>query len=381
GINGSPNDSHLEQFNIKWVRIDFSWKNIEKAKGVYQWKKYDDLITEAHNKGYILLPILGYTPTWGTNGGQSSPPTEEKDWTDFISAVVNRYSRAPYNIKYYQIWNEPTKKAGFWKGSNEQFIDSIYIPAAKIIKKHGGKVVFGGWPISNSMSELVQILKISKAYTYTDIISFHYRSETGYREIYDNFIKNGPVAGIWQTEIGYTDKKYFLLTKYSKILSWVIDHDWNEKDKYKLFWYPFFSNRPNFQKAIYAANENKQFITNNGKELKIFLEVYTGGELQSIKSWTNDTISINKPFAVNVKGKKIVYAIFIDGNELSEKNIHYINKPGINVSSAEIYCANGKRTQYFDYSQDENKITLHFKKNIIKSICGDSAIYYTILKY
>ena len=24
GINGSPNDSHLEQFNIKWVRIDFS---------------------------------------------------------------------------------------------------------------------------------------------------------------------------------------------------------------------------------------------------------------------------------------------------------------------------------------------------------------------
>ncbi|PUH32752.1 glycoside hydrolase family 39, partial [Klebsiella pneumoniae] len=70
---------------------------------------------------------------------------------------------------------------------------------------------------------------------------------------------------------------------------------------------------------------NKQFITNNGKELKIFLEVYTGGELQSIKSWTNDTISINKPFAVNVKGKKIVYAIFIDGNELSEKNIHYIN--------------------------------------------------------
>ncbi|OWA73336.1 glycoside hydrolase family 39, partial [Klebsiella pneumoniae] len=149
----SPNDSHLEQFNIKLVIIYFSCKNIEKAKGFYQWKKYDDLITEAHNKGYILLPILGYTPTWGTNGGQSSPPTEEKDWTDFISAVVNRYSRAPYNIKYYQIWNEPTKKAGFWKGSNEQFIDSIYIPAAKIIKKHGGKVVFGGWPISNSMSE------------------------------------------------------------------------------------------------------------------------------------------------------------------------------------------------------------------------------------
>ncbi|WP_228709970.1 hypothetical protein [Klebsiella pneumoniae] len=38
GINGSPNDSHLEQFNIKWVRIDFSWKNIEKAKGFINGK-------------------------------------------------------------------------------------------------------------------------------------------------------------------------------------------------------------------------------------------------------------------------------------------------------------------------------------------------------
>ncbi|MCE0428008.1 glycoside hydrolase family 39, partial [Klebsiella pneumoniae] len=29
GINGYQNASHLEQFNIKWVRIDFSWKCIE----------------------------------------------------------------------------------------------------------------------------------------------------------------------------------------------------------------------------------------------------------------------------------------------------------------------------------------------------------------
>lgn len=120
------------------------------------------------------------------------------------------------------------------------------------------------------MSELVQILKISKAYTYTDIISFHYRSETGYREIYDNFIKNGPVAGIWQTEIGYTDKKYFLLTKYSKILSWVIDHDWNEKDKYKLFWYPFFLIDRIFKKQYMQQMKINNLLLTTEKSLKYF---------------------------------------------------------------------------------------------------------------
>ncbi|WP_434669734.1 hypothetical protein ACMYSO_05900 [Klebsiella sp. B345] len=240
GVNGSPNDDKLNEFDIKWIRADFSWKSIEKEKGVYNWKKYDEMIISAHKKGYSLLPILGYTPVWGGDGSQGSPPADEGNWTNFISAAVKRYSQPPYNIKYYQVWNEPTRKAGFWKGSNEEFIDLIFIPAAKIIKINGGKVVFGGWPVSNSITELVRILKLSKAYSYTDIIDFHYRTSNAYETLYKQFIKNGLVSGIWQTEIGYTDKPYFLLTEYSKILSWNIKHNWNEPNKYKIFGILFF---------------------------------------------------------------------------------------------------------------------------------------------
>ncbi|WP_232551525.1 hypothetical protein [Klebsiella pneumoniae] len=138
-------------------------------------------------------------------------------------------------------------------------------------------------------------------------------------------------------------------------------YDWNEKINISSFWYLFSIDRI-FKKAIYAANENKQFITNNGKELKIFLEVYTGGELQSIKSWTNDTISINKPFAVNVKGKNKFMQYLLMAMSYQKKT--YIILISLNkCNSAEIYCANGKRTQYFDYSQDENKITFILKEH------------------
>jgi hypothetical protein len=35
-------------------------------------------------------------------------------WTDFIDAVVTRYSGPPYNIKYWEIYNEPDDVSGTW---------------------------------------------------------------------------------------------------------------------------------------------------------------------------------------------------------------------------------------------------------------------------
>lgn len=379
GINGSPNDPNLEEFDIKWIRIDFSWKNIEKEKGVYNWEKYDNLLISAQKKGYKILPILAYTPPWGGDGSQSSPPANDKQWTDFISNLVKRYSNQPYRIEYFQIWNEPTKKAGFWKGTNEQFINSIYLPAAKIIKESGGKVVFGGWPVSNSITELIEILNLSNAYAYTDIIDFHYRSTTAYNTIYEKFMKNGVVSGIWQTEIGYTNKPYFLLTEYTKILAWVIKHRWDNPNKYKIFWYPFFSNRQNYKKAIFTEKNNKKSMTDNGKQLKQFLDIYSGGDLHLLEYFSNDAYQKDQSFAINIQGKKIVYATFSVSAVPKEVNI--TTADDIKIRSAMIYCPSGIKTKYSDYTEKKGSIVLNFDNNLIKNTCGDIPVFYTVLQY
>lgn len=84
------------------------------------------------------------------------------EWETYVDAVVSHYLPR-YNITYYQVWNEPTTQAGFWHGANNSaFVPQVYLPAARKIRARGGKVVFGGWPASNSLVEFSQILNTSE---------------------------------------------------------------------------------------------------------------------------------------------------------------------------------------------------------------------------
>lgn len=80
------------------------------------------------------------------------------DWLTYVDAVVSHYL-PHFNLTHYQVWNEPTREAGFWHGvNNSAWVTQVYLPAAQRIRARGGKVVFGGWPASNSLAELDMIL-------------------------------------------------------------------------------------------------------------------------------------------------------------------------------------------------------------------------------
>ncbi|HBY1083247.1 TPA: glycoside hydrolase family 39, partial [Klebsiella pneumoniae] len=155
----SPELSKKQGISI--IRIDVPWSEIESVKGNYDYTKYDNEIIRAKKLGYDVLPVLAYAPVWNKSikGKIGSPPLETSSWNGFVESTVKRYRAYPYNITYFQVWNEPTLKAKFWLGNNEDFVNKIYIPAAKIIKKNNGKVVFGGWPLSNSISEFDYVLE------------------------------------------------------------------------------------------------------------------------------------------------------------------------------------------------------------------------------
>src|SRR5438876_8323437 len=47
--------------SFKFVRMDFAWEAIEKRKGEYDWKGYDELLANLDKRGLRAILILDYS--------------------------------------------------------------------------------------------------------------------------------------------------------------------------------------------------------------------------------------------------------------------------------------------------------------------------------
>src|SRR5258705_5440368 len=54
----------MQQAGIKWGRQDFTWKNIERAAGEYDWEPYDRLVDQCHKHGLLIFGNLAYEPAF-----------------------------------------------------------------------------------------------------------------------------------------------------------------------------------------------------------------------------------------------------------------------------------------------------------------------------
>lgn len=106
-------DLELIQYaGFRWVKQDFSWREIEGlGKGRLDWSITDRIVEQAEKVGLRLIVRLDSEPTWAS--GQAypndakiimSPPKNYQDFADFAYAVASRYKG---RIAAYQIWNEP----------------------------------------------------------------------------------------------------------------------------------------------------------------------------------------------------------------------------------------------------------------------------------
>ncbi len=94
-----------------------------------------------------------------SNGGfYVHPPKDFAQWTKICIHIIRHYNEGwangqHYNIKHWEIWNEPEENnIGMWVGTQQQYFD-LYETAAKGIKSHdpslkvGGSVVWMGSPL------------------------------------------------------------------------------------------------------------------------------------------------------------------------------------------------------------------------------------------
>jgi len=281
---------------IKWVRFDMNWWQFEPADGVYDWTVADRFMATADANDLQVFVTIAYTPTWAGTPGCDDLAIDENawcrnsvpatsDWTDFVTAAVDRYGS---QVKAWGMWNEPNL-SHFFLGTRQQYVNDILIPGSDAVhaacadcKVLGpelahlrganwdseagncifGECVFNGWEVS-----LAAIL--DDAGPWIDIISHHkytdpadrFWAETldgewlvvqfmhGIREITDTHAPGKPV---WITEMGWEttpggehSPSYAgdqLYEAYA-ILDEVKDGTWNGTDDgpwpelQRMFWY------------------------------------------------------------------------------------------------------------------------------------------------
>ena len=196
-----------------WTRVTVYWAGTESSPGVYNWAKADSYIQAARSQGYQVILSVVVNPKWAavTPCGPLYPE-HVATYANFMKAVVSRYSVAPYNIRYFELGNEPDNAdvighgwvGGCWgKGHANSAVGAggdkyaamlkVVYPAMKAVNP-AVQVVIGGLAYDLWLNEggpfdryFLDDLLAAGGGAYFDVINYHFY------EVFSN--KWGGIAG------------------------------------------------------------------------------------------------------------------------------------------------------------------------------------------
>ncbi len=105
----------LKSANAGWIRrTAISWREIEPVEGQRNWAALSGIEQEfklAGEQGFKLVAVVRDAPVWAqaVQGVGCGPIKAEKyrAFGAFMRDLVARYGQSPYNVHYWEIWNEP----------------------------------------------------------------------------------------------------------------------------------------------------------------------------------------------------------------------------------------------------------------------------------
>ncbi|GEM_PF-4981574 len=144
---------------------------VNPKEGVYHWEDWDKLIKAIYDAGWEPLITLGECPAW--NGKPKGPPLDYEKWADMAAAFVQHFNKdLGYNIKYWEIWNEPEY---FWLGSEKEYNKLVAIAAPKMKQVDPKiKIMAGAWANPNNIRVRLPRLLDSVDLNAIDLISYHH---------------------------------------------------------------------------------------------------------------------------------------------------------------------------------------------------------------
>lgn len=115
----------IAEAGIQFVRMDFNWDLIEPVKGMFDFSKFDTIVSQLRANQIQVLPIPYCSTRWASSGTGPDfnvyPPRRVDEFGGFIGHVVERYDTdgvddAPGQVKIdcYEVWNEENITQ-FWR--------------------------------------------------------------------------------------------------------------------------------------------------------------------------------------------------------------------------------------------------------------------------
>ena len=125
----------------------------------YDFACTDNYLKEIREAGAEVFYRLGTTIEHGVKKYGSVPPKDFAKWARICEHVIRHYNEGwadgfKWNIRYWEIWNEPDEGKTCWGGTTEQFFD-LFETAAKHLKGCFPHLKIGGYA-SSGLFKLVQ---------------------------------------------------------------------------------------------------------------------------------------------------------------------------------------------------------------------------------
>lgn len=100
----------LQAGGFKFIRMDFTWSSIEKQKGVYDFKPYDELTNALQARGIRALYILDYSNSLYEKEQSVRTNEGRRAFAKFAAVAAARYKGKGI---IWELWNEPNIR--FWE--------------------------------------------------------------------------------------------------------------------------------------------------------------------------------------------------------------------------------------------------------------------------
>ena len=125
------------------------------GRPVYNWQYVDrlyDFLLSIHVRPFVEL---GFMPGALASGRQTifwwrgnvTPPKDYDKWHDLVAAAVRhwteRYGQDEVKNWYFEVWNEPNLKGGFWTGDQQDYF-KLYAASATAVKSVSPQYRVGG---------------------------------------------------------------------------------------------------------------------------------------------------------------------------------------------------------------------------------------------
>lgn len=209
-----------------WPQVEFGyarlwdakvlWRDLEPAKGQWNFVLLDRYVDEANKRGIKVLLTLGQPPQWAAlrpeaqspyGDGASSEPRSIDDWRNYVTTLARRYEG---RIHAYEVWNEVNVKH-FWVGDFQKLVELEKVVVEAVKATDPSAIVLSASIQGGAFRALDAYFKAGGG-RYADAISYHFYAPTEepealperIRRVREIMTRYG-LAGkpLWNTEFGW----------------------------------------------------------------------------------------------------------------------------------------------------------------------------------